>query len=45
MSTVWREAAGNRWESAAVPEGRPLDGADLGISGVRVYRFGGHPNC
>jgi hypothetical protein len=39
MSTVWREAAGNRWESAAVPEGRPLDGAELGVPGVRVFRF------
>jgi hypothetical protein len=40
MSTVWREAASNRWEPLAVPEGRPLDGADLGVPGLRVFRFG-----
>jgi hypothetical protein len=40
MATVWREAEGRRWEAVTVPDGRPLDGAELGIPGIQVFRFG-----
>jgi hypothetical protein len=40
MATLWREAEDNRWEAVLVPEGRPLDGGELGVPGIQVFRFG-----
>ncbi|HJT76307.1 MAG TPA: hypothetical protein VJ739_03820 [Gemmataceae bacterium] len=40
MSTVWKEDGGNRWQPVAVPDGRPLPGADVEAPGIEIIRFG-----
>jgi hypothetical protein len=40
MSTVWQEADANRWQPLAVPVGRPLEGGELQVPGIRLVRFG-----
>jgi hypothetical protein len=40
MSMVWHEVDGNGWQSRLIPESAPLAGADFGVPGVRLVRFG-----